>query len=284
MGNKRILKAYERYDYNGKVVPGSLVLRDRIPKNGKWKELTGYQCCNDIIPVSLLGFKMFVTTVDSSSLFEFTLTASESGSINFILDWGDGSSFQPVTIASGASQVLNHEYADANEYTVTLGFTNTSYENISGLEASQFVLKGIDNVSYISSVVNLNLTNSGITTLNLGTMPNLFEIYLTDCSSLTGSLFTGSTLPALSLVYANNTSISNVDITATPDLYVLYSSGTAITNSTNIDNIFINILANDRTGGVIVLTGGTNAAPTAASAAARATLASLTYDYYLAYN
>ncbi len=43
---KRILKAYERYDYNGKVVPGSLVLRDRIPKNGRWKELVGYECCN----------------------------------------------------------------------------------------------------------------------------------------------------------------------------------------------------------------------------------------------
>lgn len=46
MSNKRILKAYERFDYNGKVVPGSLVLRDRIPKNGKWKEIQTYQCCN----------------------------------------------------------------------------------------------------------------------------------------------------------------------------------------------------------------------------------------------
>lgn len=43
---KRTLKAYERYDGNGKVVPGSLVLRDRIPKNGRWKELVGYECCN----------------------------------------------------------------------------------------------------------------------------------------------------------------------------------------------------------------------------------------------
>lgn len=46
MSNKRILKAYERYDGNGKVVPGSLVLRDRIPKNGKWKEVETYLCCN----------------------------------------------------------------------------------------------------------------------------------------------------------------------------------------------------------------------------------------------
>lgn len=54
MSNRRILKAYERYDGNGRVVSGSLVLRDRIPKNGRWKELVGYQCCNDIVPSTAL--------------------------------------------------------------------------------------------------------------------------------------------------------------------------------------------------------------------------------------
>ncbi len=44
---KRILKAYERYDYNGRVVPGSLVLRSKKPKNGKWKEVQAYRCCNE---------------------------------------------------------------------------------------------------------------------------------------------------------------------------------------------------------------------------------------------
>jgi len=54
MSNKRILKAYERFDYNGKVVPGSLVLRDRIPKNGK-SELTGTITWGDgeVDPISL---------------------------------------------------------------------------------------------------------------------------------------------------------------------------------------------------------------------------------------
>lgn len=44
--NKRDLKAYVRYDGSGRVVAGSLVLRRQKPKVGKWKEVQGYQCCN----------------------------------------------------------------------------------------------------------------------------------------------------------------------------------------------------------------------------------------------
>lgn len=46
MTNKRDLKAYVRYDGTGKVSPGSLVLRRKKPKNGNWKEIQTYECCN----------------------------------------------------------------------------------------------------------------------------------------------------------------------------------------------------------------------------------------------
>jgi hypothetical protein len=44
----RNLKAYVRYDGSGRVVPGSLILRKQKPKVGKWTEIQGYQCCNDV--------------------------------------------------------------------------------------------------------------------------------------------------------------------------------------------------------------------------------------------
>ena len=44
--NKRDLKAYVRFDGTGRVVPGSLVLRRNKPKNGNWKEIEAYECCN----------------------------------------------------------------------------------------------------------------------------------------------------------------------------------------------------------------------------------------------
>ena len=44
--NKRILKAFVRYDGLGRMVSGSLILRQKMPKVGKWKEVPAYQCCN----------------------------------------------------------------------------------------------------------------------------------------------------------------------------------------------------------------------------------------------
>jgi hypothetical protein len=49
--NKRDLKAYVRFDGTGRVVPGSLVLRRKKPKVGKWQEIVGYECCNYTPPV-----------------------------------------------------------------------------------------------------------------------------------------------------------------------------------------------------------------------------------------
>lgn len=44
--SRRDLKAYVRFDGSGRVVPGSLILRRKMPKVGKWKEITAYECCN----------------------------------------------------------------------------------------------------------------------------------------------------------------------------------------------------------------------------------------------
>ena len=46
--NKRDLTAYVRYDATNRVVAGSLVLRRSKPKNGNWKEVEAYECCNDV--------------------------------------------------------------------------------------------------------------------------------------------------------------------------------------------------------------------------------------------
>lgn len=44
--NQRDLKAYVRIDGSGRVVAGSLVLRRKKPKVGKWMEIQTYECCN----------------------------------------------------------------------------------------------------------------------------------------------------------------------------------------------------------------------------------------------
>lgn len=48
MANDRRLRAFVRYDGSGRVVPGSMVLRKKKPRVGRWNEITTYECCNDV--------------------------------------------------------------------------------------------------------------------------------------------------------------------------------------------------------------------------------------------
>lgn len=43
--NKRDLKGYVRIDGSGRIIAGSLVLRKKMPKNGRWYEAPAYLCC-----------------------------------------------------------------------------------------------------------------------------------------------------------------------------------------------------------------------------------------------
>jgi hypothetical protein len=45
MSSRKDLKAFVRYDGSGRVVASSLVLRKKMPKVGKWKEVPAYECC-----------------------------------------------------------------------------------------------------------------------------------------------------------------------------------------------------------------------------------------------
>lgn len=86
MSNKRPLKAYVRYDGSGRAVSSSLIWRKNKPKVGNWKEVQGYECCDNsgggkyLIPLSLssnaciLSFSSLQVQCSSSSLVEIPLT------------------------------------------------------------------------------------------------------------------------------------------------------------------------------------------------------------------
>jgi len=59
--NKRINKAYIRYDGNGRVIPGALLLNRFKPTGGgKWHEIPAYECCN---PVTALALRMLFSNI-----------------------------------------------------------------------------------------------------------------------------------------------------------------------------------------------------------------------------
>jgi hypothetical protein len=69
--NRKDLKAYVRYDGNGRVVAGSLILRRQKPKVGNWVEIQAYECCN---PTTTTTTSTSSTTTTSTSSTTTTTT------------------------------------------------------------------------------------------------------------------------------------------------------------------------------------------------------------------
>ena len=80
--NKRPLKAYVRFDGSGRVVSSSLILRQNKPKVGKWKEIEGYECCNDVT----------LTTTVATTITNFQVRLFCGGSLTETLISGQNSS------------------------------------------------------------------------------------------------------------------------------------------------------------------------------------------------
>ena len=65
--NRRDLKAYVRYDGSGRVVPGSLILRRKKPKVGKWVEIPAYECCNPTTTTTTTSTTSSTTTTTTTA-------------------------------------------------------------------------------------------------------------------------------------------------------------------------------------------------------------------------
>lgn len=85
--NKKDLKAFVRYDGSGRVVAGSLILRRKKPKVGKWTEVQGYQCCNQ----NQASLQVVIT-----GTFPWTNASIEVGNDN-------GTNYQPIFSYSNES-------------------------------------------------------------------------------------------------------------------------------------------------------------------------------------
>jgi hypothetical protein len=121
MSNKRINKAYVRYDGSGRVIPGSLILNRFKPKVGNWQETPAYLCCNPgPLPSNCIEF-----VVDTTDGTEFAFSFATTGPINFTIDWGDGTTHPDS--GGGGFYEETHTYPESDrEYTVRVCFDNIS--------------------------------------------------------------------------------------------------------------------------------------------------------------
>jgi hypothetical protein len=70
------LKAYVRFDGSGRIVAGSLILRRKIPKVGKWVEIPAYECCNPTTTTTTTGVPVTTTTTTTVRATTTTTTTS----------------------------------------------------------------------------------------------------------------------------------------------------------------------------------------------------------------
>jgi len=65
--SRKDFKAYVRIDGSGRVVPSSLILRKKMPKVGKWKEIPAYECCNPTTTTTTSTTTVAPTTTSTST-------------------------------------------------------------------------------------------------------------------------------------------------------------------------------------------------------------------------
>jgi len=73
----RPLKAFVRFDGSGRIVAGSLILRRKKPKVGKWVEIPAYECCNPTTTTTTTGVP--VTTTTTTTVEPTTTTTTTTG-------------------------------------------------------------------------------------------------------------------------------------------------------------------------------------------------------------
>jgi len=78
--NKKDLKAFVRYDGSERIVSGSLILRKKKPKVGKWKEIANSQCCTDVTLTTTVAATItaFVVKIYCSGTLVSTLASSQN--------------------------------------------------------------------------------------------------------------------------------------------------------------------------------------------------------------
>jgi hypothetical protein len=189
MGNKRINKAYVRYDGTGRVIPGSLILNRFKPKVGNWQETPAYLCCNE---APILALRLLF-----SNISEVDAIVGDSSNV---ADWNTyfdlptyGSPFTSVEVVGdevrlfgGSNIIIKEMLFDQNDY---LGTFLLEVDDAAGcvieLEYDAFGQDNFNGCTNLTSVSFPSVTTIGMYVFNF---TNLSSINLSSCTNLGGTV------------------------------------------------------------------------------------------------
>jgi hypothetical protein len=138
--NKRDLKAYVRIDGSGRVVAGSLVLRRKMPKVGKWMEIQAYECCNPTTTTTTTAPATTTTTTSFIPVSDFRLKDNITATGNFVAGLPEYTwTWNSTAVALGVDNhpttgVLAQEalllYPEFVVFDTTIGYYRVNYEEL----------------------------------------------------------------------------------------------------------------------------------------------------------
>lgn len=96
---RRGLKAYVRYDGEGRIIPGSLILSRIKPRVGNWIEINTYECCNPTTTTTSIPLPLMLVFDNISNADTLVDDSSNVDNWNTFFDLPNyGSPFTSVTL------------------------------------------------------------------------------------------------------------------------------------------------------------------------------------------
>ena len=248
--NKRDLKAYSRFDGTGRIVPGSTVLRRNKPKNGNWKEVQAYECCDsfkkDCGYTCCIAIQVIAD--EETGLYGFTLETRNGGpNLTGSIQWTSTESESFSLVADESDYDFEYDFGDSIPHTVYLC---------------------IDNASQIRDFEIGFGPGRAISISNLQKLEGIEE-WDGDDMLFTSLDFTGIT--TMTELFNGNTGLQHINITGCVNLEEVELIDNALTEA-SVDHVLITLDDNGLTGGLVDVSGGTNSVPSVAGAAAVASL------------
>ena len=241
MSNK---KAFVRYAKN-KIVAGSLILADKAPKVGVWKQIPADLCCESS---SLSSCVIMQGVPNEVGEYGFSLQTVNGGpNLRGVIRWAVGQEESFNLLADGTTYDFFYNYEDQIPHTIELCVENPSQLLDFELGFGPGDTVSLNNAQAISGTEEWDSDNMNIYSLDLSDMIGLVELFHC-CSVLTHINITGSV------------NLTDVDL-----------SSNALTEA-SVDHILITLDTSGLSNGFVDIGGGTTAAPSIVGSAAAANL------------
>lgn len=291
-------RAFVRYTKKGKLVPGSLIVTTGggHPVDGVYKEVPTDLCC--VSSTSCIE-PLILEVAPELNYYEFAFRVFNPNTVAGTIEWGDGT-IDTFDLTGGSGfYYFDHNYSTPDEIPQTIKVFFTSITGFRNLEIGDAPWKtlSVSNIPTVfagsTTIQQVDADGSLITSLNVSGLtsledlyavscPNLAYLNVQGCTGLTNTELNNCAFETLnfsgcsSLQYAElsgNVNLTNVIITGCPSINYL-SLGVCDLTVSSVNTILTTLDTNGVLGGFVVLSGGTNAAPTGAGLTAKTSLLS----------